>query len=362
MKSIVVGLTSLLMIVILIGGFAGYHFVNSRPSDNPEEVVFEVRQGQSFSKIASELQSLQLVNNAQLFTWFARFQGATGKMKVGEYALRKNMKPSEVLSVIISGKSIGHPFTVSEGLNLFEIAELYEKQNFGTREDFIKFATDPEFVKMLLGEEHSSLEGYLYPETYQLTKFTTTKELLQAMVSNFHQAYKEIEAQNTLKGFTRHQIVTLASIIEKETGAPEERPKISSVFHNRLLKGMLLQTDPTIIYGLAEQAQKTVYNITKADILRPTKYNTYVIKGLPPGPIANPGKAAMEAAVKPEKTEYLFFVSQNDGTHVFTSTYEAHSAAVKKFQLDRKAREGKSWRDLSKKSAEAPEAPAKSTK
>jgi UPF0755 protein len=117
---------------------------------------------------------------------------------------------------------------------------------------------------------------------------------------------------------------------------------------------MLLQTDPTIIYGMAEIAQKTVYNITKADILRPTRYNTYVIKGLPPGPISNPGKAALEAAVKPEKSEYLYFVSQNDGTHVFSTDYAAHLRAVNKFQVDKKAREGKSWRDLNKKAAAGP--------
>lgn len=349
MKSFLVGAFSLLMIIVLVGGFVGYHFTNTPPSNNPEEVIFEVTQGKSFSRVANELASFKLVNNAYLFVWYARLTGSTGKMKVGEYALRRNMKPSEVLSVIISGKSIGRPFTISEGLNIFEIADLYQDRGFGNREDFLKLATDPEFVKLLLGEEHTSLEGYLFPETYQLTKFTTTKELLQAMVANFHSAYKEVESKSQLKGFTKHQIVTLASIIEKETGAPDERPKISSVFHNRLLKGMLLQTDPTIIYGLAEQAQKTVYNITKADILKPTRYNTYVIKGLPPGPIANPGKAALEAAVKPEKSEYLFFVSQNDGTHVFTSDYNSHSQAVKKFQVDRKAREGKSWRDLQKK-------------
>jgi UPF0755 protein len=349
MKSFLVGISSLIMICVLIGGFVGYHFTSSRPSESSEEIVFEVGPGQSFSHIASQLESLQLVNNARLFVWYARFHGATGKLKVGEYAIRKNMTPAEVLGVIVSGKSIGHPFTVSEGLNIFEIAELYEKEGFGAREDFLKWATDKDFVKMLIGEEHDSLEGYLFPETYQLTKFTTTKELLQAMVNNFHAAYKEIEKQSEIKNLTRHQIVTLASIVEKETGAPEERPRISSIFHNRLAKGMLLQTDPTIIYGLAEIAQKTVYSITKADILKPTRYNTYVIKGLPPGPIANPGRAALLAAVKPEKTDFLYFVSQNDGTHVFSADYEAHVRAVQKFQLDRRAREGKSWRDLQKK-------------
>lgn len=348
-KSILVGVSSLLMIAILIAGFAAFHFIHAKPSDNPEEVVFEVSHGKTFQKVAKELEEKQLVLNGTFFAWYARFRGETGKMKVGEYALSRDMTPAQVLSVITSGKSIGHPFTIAEGLNIFEIADLYQQAGFGTSEEFLKLCFDKEFVKSLLGEEHDSLEGYLFPETYQLTKFTTTKELLASMVAKFQDVYKQVITQSQIQGFTKHQIVTLASIVEKETGAPGERPKISSIFHNRMQRGMLLQTDPTIIYGIADQTHKTVYKITKADILRPTRYNTYVIKGLPPGPIGNPGRDALLAAVRPEKTDYLFFVSQNDGTHVFSQDYEAHTRAVKKFQLDPKAREGKSWRDLQKK-------------
>jgi UPF0755 protein len=352
-KSLLVGLGSFVLIVMMICGFVGYHFVHTKPSDNPEEVVFEIPQGKSFQKVANELEDARLIQNANLFSWYARFKGQAGKMKVGEYSLRKNMAPAEVLSVIISGKSIGHSFTVSEGLNMFEIADLYETEGYGKREDFLNLCMDKELIKNLLGEPHDSLEGYLYPETYQLTKFTTTRELVQAMVHKFQEIYAEISAKNKLQGFTKHQIVTLASIIEKETGAPEERPLISSIFHNRLLKGMMLQTDPTIIYGLAEASGKTVYKISKQDILRPSKYNTYVIKGLPPGPIGNPGREALLAAIEPAQSKYLFFVSQNNGTHVFSEDYAAHSKAVQKFQLNARAREGKSWRDLQKRKTEA---------
>jgi UPF0755 protein len=166
------------------------------------------------------------------------------------------------------------------------------------------------------------------------------------MVKRFLFVFGEVLPQSHVQGWTRHQIVTLASIIEKETGAPEERPLISSVFHNRLLKKMRLQTDPTVIYGKAEKSGKIEINITRADLLTPSRYNTYVIPALPPGPIANPGKEALLAAVNPAASGYLFFVSQNDGTHVFSEDYSAHNRAVQKFQLDRKAREGKSWRDL----------------
>jgi UPF0755 protein len=142
----------------------------------------------------------------------------------------------------------------------------------------------------------------------------------------------------------------LASIIEKETGAPQERRLISSVFHNRLKKNMKLQTDPTVIYGMAALSGSVPNNIRKSDLLRPSKYNTYVIYGLPPGPITNPGKLALIAALNPEQSEFLYFVSQNDGTHVFTKTYNDHINAVKKFQMNPAARAGKSWRDLNKKS------------
>jgi UPF0755 protein len=348
-KSILVGLFSLFMMALLVAGFVGFHFINSRPSQSTEQVVFEVSQGASFQRVADELEKLKLVRNAELLSWYARVRGDDSRIKVGEYSLRRNMTPAEVLTVITSGKSIGRPFTVVEGLNIYEIADLYQQSGFGKSEDFLNFVLDREFVKSLLGEERDSLEGYLFPETYQLTKFTTVKELIQAMVARFNAVYPDVEKQSQIKGLTKHEIVTLASIVEKETGAPEERPRISSIFHNRLQKGMRLQTDPTIIYGMAEQARQTVYKITKADILRPTRYNTYVIKGLPPGPIGNPGREALLAAVQPEKTNYLFFVSQNDGTHIFSEDYESHNRAVRKFQQDPKAREGKSWRDLQKK-------------
>ena len=176
------------------------------------------------------------------------------------------------------------------------------------------------------------------------------------MVKRFLFVYHEAVPQNEVPGWTRHQIVTLASIIEKETGAPEERPLISSVFHNRLKKGMRLQTDPTVLYGKAERVGSFAINITTEDLRTPNRYNTYTIYGLPPGPIANPGREALSAVLAPAESTYLYFVSQNNGTHIFSSDYEAHNKAVKHFQLDPKAREGKSWRDLSKKKVEAPAA------
>lgn len=346
-----IGLISILVIGAIVGffGFAVSGFVHKPAGPDTTTVYFEVKKGRSFQSVSEELEQRRLISNAFFFNLYGRFKNAPSKLKVGEYGLSQSMTPSEVIAVITSGKSIGRPFTVSEGLNMFEIADLYQQQGFGTRQQFLDACLDKNFVQKLLGEGPETLEGYLFPETYQITKFSTTKELLQAMVENFQAAYAEAMAISKIKGLSKHQIVTLASIVEKETGAPEERPLISSVFHNRLSKNMLLQTDPTIIYGIAEKTKQTVFKISKKDILAPTRYNTYVIRGLPPGPIANPGKDALIAAVNPASSDFLFFVSQNNGTHIFSATYEAHNNAVKKFQVDPKARQGKSWRDLKKK-------------
>jgi len=236
---------------------------------------------------------------------------------------------------------------------MFEVAEIFEQAGLAPAREVMKTVTDKEFVKRQLGEPRDSLEGYLFPDTYSFTKYTDYHSVLAQMVNHFKAVYKDVEAENKL-GWSRHQIVTLASIIEKETGAPEERPVISAVFHNRMVKGMLLQTDPTIIYGKALQAGRIELNITRADLTRYTPYNTYVIKGLPPGPIANPGREALMASIHPAASDYLYFVSHNDGTHQFSVTYKEHAAAVQKFQLDPKAREGKSWRDLKKRAQVTP--------
>ncbi|MFV8256842.1 endolytic transglycosylase MltG [Bdellovibrio bacteriovorus] len=351
-KTILVLILAVVILLASVGGgvaYLAYQFTNSRPSDVAQDVVYEVTPGKGFTTIAKELEEKGLVKNAAFFNLFARFKGDRSKIKVGEYLLRTNMIPAEVLEAITSGKSIARSFTVSEGLSTYEIAELYEKQGFGTAESFMALVRDPALIQSLLGEKADSLEGYLFPETYMLTKYTDTKTLISNMVKRFLYVYNEVMAQAEIRSMTRNQVVTLASIIEKETGAPEERPLISSVFHNRLAKKMRLQTDPTVIYGKAEALGKIVINITRADLQTPTRYNTYVIYGLPPGPIANPGREAILAAVKPQESQYLFFVSQNDGTHVFSEDYKGHQRAVQKFQLDRKAREGKSWRDLQKR-------------
>jgi UPF0755 protein len=354
MKKIV--LTTALILVVLVAGtvwVAWNNFINHPGSSDAASLVYEIAPGLSFRAVARDLESRGLVKNANLFILLAKVRGGANKMKVGEYALAKNMSPLEILNVILSGKSIERKLTVSEGLSIFEVAEIFDQVGLAKASDVMKTMTDKAFIHQVLGADEPSLEGYLFPETYSFTKFTDYKLILTEMVAKFLTVYKEVIAHSQIQGLSRHQIVTLASIIEKETGAPEERPLISSVFHNRLKKGMLLQTDPTIIYGKALESGKIEINITKADLSRYTPYNTYVIKGLPPGPISNPGREALLAAVTPATSKYLYFVSHNEGTHEFSEDYQAHLKAVKKFQLDPKARAGKSWRDLKNKTEPA---------
>jgi UPF0755 protein len=327
-------------------------FVTAPASGSNTEIIYEVAPGLTFRKVAADLVDKGLVTSRWKLLLLARLQGGTGsRMRVGEYALRANMSPLEVLNVITSGKSVLHLLTISEGLNIYDIAALVEAKGLARSVDFLKLCHNPQFIFSLLGEKLPSLEGYLFPESYNVTKYTGAEGLVRMMVQRFVAVYTALEGVDKTT-MTRHQVVTLASIIEKETGAPEERPIISSVFHNRLGIHMKLQTDPTVLYGMLDKTGLAHMNITRQDLLAPTRYNTYVLPGLPYGPIANPGRAALDAAIHPAVSEFLYFVSHNDGTHAFSKNYKDHEAAVRKFQLDPKARAGKSWRDLQKRRAQ----------
>ncbi|MNS76920.1 putative aminodeoxychorismate lyase [compost metagenome] len=221
-KSIIIFVTAILILIGAIGASVGYlafSFINSRPSDVAQEVVYEVKPGVAFNTIAKELELQGLVKNGLFLSWYAKITGERSKVKVGEYLLTTAMNPKEILQVITSGKSIARSFTVSEGLSTYEIAALYETEKFGTAEEFMRWVRDPVFVRTLLGEDHVSLEGYLFPETYMLTKFTDTKTLITNMVRRFLHVYEEVAPKSQVGPWPRHKVVTLASIIEKETGA-----------------------------------------------------------------------------------------------------------------------------------------------
>jgi UPF0755 protein len=348
-------IAAIVVVAMVVFGYQAFRFLSAGLGSASEEVVFEVPPGKSFHQIATQLEKQGLVSSAFKLRILAKITHQGGLVKIGEYALNRSMTPQEVLSVLISGKSIMYPITFPEGSNIYDMATALEAKKIYKAEEFLKGVHNKEWIHELLGVDVSSLEGYLFPETYNLTRYTPMRDLIAEMVQNFKTAYAEAEAQGKLAGappMPRHERVILASMVEKESGAPQDRPLIASVFYNRLKKGMRLQSDPTIIYGIWVDTGFYKGNITREDITHPTRYNTYTVDKLPFGPISNPGRESLLAVMKPARSEFLYFVSHNDGTTAFTKTLEDHNRAVKKYQLDPSAREGKSWRDLKKAKAE----------
>lgn len=341
-------IAALLVVLLVAASLVEYQFIARAGPNEKKDLLFDVRPGESFRTVVAHLELQGVISNAKMFELYGRISGLGSKVRVGQYAIAQHASPKDVMAAIVSGRSVEYGFTVQEGSNIFEIADQLERQGFGRRAEFLALVRSRTVAKELLGEDRPSLEGYLFPETYNLTKFTSTKTLVKMMVQRFKENFAALEKMGPLP-MSRNEVVTLASIIEKETGAPEERPLIASVFFNRMRKGMRLETDPTVIYGIWEKSGEWSGNISKADLLTPTRYNTYTFSGLPYGPISNPGFESLKAVLAPATSDYLFFVSRNDGTHRFSSDYAGHLKAVAEFQLDRKAREGKSWRDLKKR-------------
>lgn len=315
-----------------------------------ESFLVELNKGQGPNDLARNLVSQQIISDGKEFLWLGRLTRKWGHIKAGEYRVSPGMTPLAVLNTFTSGVSAAHPLTVREGENMYEIAEDLSSKGLTTREIFLTLCRDPAFIASLgfFGENlPSTLEGYLFPDTYFFNRTLKAEDMLRSMVKHFFQFWSKAEDEKTaaLK-MTRHEVITLASMIEKETGATEERPMISSVFHNRLKVHMKLQSDPTTIYGMWENYHGKIH---RSDLIAKNPYNTYFIPALPIGPIANPSREAIDAALNPVQSRYFFFVSHNNGTHEFTENYQQHNRAVAKFQLDPKARQGKSWRDRLKK-------------
>ena len=320
-------------------------------ANSKESAIIEIHRGLSPNEVTKSLASKGIISSGRNFLWLGRLTRQWGHIKAGEYQISSAMSPMQIFSRLSSGISVAYPVTIREGENLYEIGQsLAEKKLVNSADEFIQLCFDQPFITSFQNFKDNpprSLEGFLFPDTYYFSRKIHKEEIARQMVHHFFDYWTASQtARAKTLGLTVSAVVTLASMIEKETGASEERPLISSVFYNRLEKKMRLQSDPTTIYGIW---QKYRGNLQKADLFEKNEYNTYQIPALPIGPIANPGREALQAALYPSKSPFLYFVSHNDGTHEFTSTYQDHLAAVRKFQLDPKAKEGKSWRDLARK-------------
>jgi len=321
---------ALILVAVLCAGLWVQRFI-STPVLPAESTVVVIKAGSPFSRVASQLENAGIISDAVRFRWLARWHGATARIHAGDYLFAGEARPDEVLARLVAGDIRRFQVTIPEGFNLREIAARLAKTGIGSNDDFLMLCHDEKFIREL-DIQADSLEGYLFPETYTYTSSTTARQLLRSMVDqlNRHLSPAMLDSAEAL-GMDRHELLTLASIIQKEAGNVMEMPLISAVFHNRLKLGIALQADPTVIYGIADFDG----NLTRKHLETPTPYNTYRKRGLPPGPIASPGQFALHAAANPADTKDLYFVARGDGTHEFNATLKEHNRAVRRYQLKR---------------------------
>jgi UPF0755 protein len=293
--------------------------------------VVTILPGTAFTDIARMLEGRGIVRDRRTFYLLARLQDAIPKVKAGEYEVHTNMTPSEVLAKLARGEVIKYPITIPEGFNLFQISEVLDKAGVCSPKAFMDKVRDPNLIAAL-EFEGESLEGYLFPDTYNFPKGFGEEPVIRQMVLRFNNIYAPLAKRAEEMGLSRRDVVILASMIEKEAIDDQERPLISAVFHNRLHRGMALQSDPTAIYGMKREKSRNDGRITRQDLMKKTPYNTYQMTGLPKGPIANPGVKSLHAVLNPADVNYLYFVSKNDRTHYFSSTLEEHNRAVNRYQ------------------------------
>jgi UPF0755 protein len=342
----VLGLTALAVV-----GRAAWRYGDTPGGIAIGTVEIDIPKGATARDVADRLAAGGLIGRPSVFRLYAGQRGVAGRFKAGHYAIAAPVTPKQILDLLVKGAADELvAVTIPEGRNLVEVAEILDGAGIAAKAELIERATDATFVTSL-GLPGPTLEGYLFPDTYRLRPHTPAGRALIPLVRRHRQVYEELRAANAsgvadLKktlGFDDHKIVVLAAIVEKETGQPQERPRIAQVFINRLrlpaFTPRLLQTDPTIIYGCTVAQPRSaaclkwdgrIRRIQLDD--RDNPYNTYTHEGLPPGPITNPGRAALEAVMKPDHTPYLYFVSRNDGTHVFARTVAEHNANVVKYQ------------------------------
>ena len=327
---LVAGGLLLLAALLVLGYVAAFLWTPYHGHSSVAEI--EIRRGDTFAAVARELNEKGVVSQPRLFVFWAWLRGLDTKVHRGLYRFEGAVSPQSVLDGLVRGRTVFYKVTIPEGFTVRQIGSLLERQGLATPARFAAAVSDPAVLSSL-GVDR--MEGYLFPTTYHFRALATEEEIVKTMFAEFKDTVTpDMVVRARELGMTRHEMVTLASIIEKEGGPGDEMRLVSAVFHNRLKRGMRLQSDPTVIYGLADFNG----NLTREDLRSPGPYNTYKIKGLPPGPIANPGLAVMKAALFPADVEYLYFVSKNDGSHHFSESLREHNAAVRKYQKNRRAR------------------------
>jgi UPF0755 protein len=328
----------LIVVVALVVGAGLYGASMLRRIQEPykgfegSEQFVEIPPGASPADIRRRLVDAGVVSDEFIFRAALLWTGRARMLKAGEYRFDRPMGATEVVETIAGGDVYEHPITFPEGLTIREMSAIYESRGLGKAREFIDAAQEAALINDL-DPAAQDLEGYLFPETYALSRGTPVTRLIAMMVDRFRTTYAELQASRSGgTEFTLRQVVTLASLVEKETAKSEERAIVAAVYRNRLTRGMAMQADPTVVYALVK-AGTYDGNIRKRDLAFDSPYNTYKYPGLPPGPIASPGRAAIEAALAPADAPFLYFVSRNDGSHVFAETLARHNANVYEYQV-----------------------------
>ena len=330
---------ALLMLVVLallaaMGVAAMLYMRTSEPFkgyDGAEQFVV-IEPGSGTRSIGQRLIQAGVIRDEATFRAALWRSGQARTLQAGEFRFDRAMTPAEVIDKIARGDVYNRRITFPEGLNIQEMARIYEQQAFGKAAAFVEAARDPAAIRGL-DPAATDLEGYLFPETYAVPRDTTAAKLVALMVERFKQLFTDEMQKAALSlELTPREAVTLAALVEKETAQPSERPIVAAVYLNRLKIGMPMQADPTVIYAL-QRAGRYNGNIRRDDLSFDSPYNTYRYPGLPPGPIASPGLAALQAAVSPANVDFLYFVSRNDGSHVFARTLVEHNENVRQYQV-----------------------------
>lgn len=331
--TILVGVIFLVVIFLSLG--VGLFMISPAGREGRDQVIV-IKEGQTLREVANELEERTIISSKTLFLLWAKIMGYGRQIKSGEYVLNSAMPPVRIFEKLTKGMILTHPITIPEGFTREQIARLLAAKGLVEENRFLSLTNAPSLLERL-GIPGPSMEGYLYPDTYHFGRGISELSIIETMVKRFWQLVGPLKRRIEEAGMTLKDVITLASIVEKETGLGEERPIIASVFLNRLKRGMRLESDPTVIYGIEDFNG----NLTRRDLARRTPYNTYVVKGLPPGPIANPGLESIMAVLYPAETDYLYFVSRNDGSHHFSKTLAEHNRAVRLYQKKRKGRQKK---------------------
>jgi len=314
------------VLVLLAGGAGLLGWMVTLPGPGPAQVV-EIPPGTGTAEIGRLLSARGLVRNAVAFTLYARVLGLDGRLQAGEYRISPGEGIPRILRRLASGDVVRHVLTLPEGLTADEVAARIERLGLGRAAEFRRLVRQPErfWIPQMRGNRSGSLEGYLFPDTYLLPKGVGEERIVRILVDRFRQATEALLAGPLPLGLEPHGVVTVASLVEREAKRPEERRRIAGVIYNRLRMGMPLQIDATVLYALGTHRPVVRW----ADLAVDSPYNTYRRVGLPPGPIANPGLAALEAAARPERHAFFYYVARPDGTHIFTRTLEEHLQAIR---------------------------------